>query len=239
MADAFRLIEGRAASPLVLTCEHASCEIPSDYGALGLTAARVEDHIGWDVGAAQVTEELAAQFGAPAVLSAVSRLVIDCNRDLRDHDLVVERSDGTVVPGNLGLAPRERDRRVDRFYAPYHAAVDRTIEQHGPALLLSVHSFTPLLAGRRREFDAGVLFVEHTDHAERFGLALAATGLAVRYNEPYSGYDGLIFSAQKHGRRHGIPYLEIELNNASLREAAAARGVAARVGAALRSLLEE
>ena len=36
-------------------------------------------------------------------------------------------------------------------------------------------------------------------------------------NEPYSGLDGLIYSARRHGRRHGVRYLELEINNALLR----------------------
>ena len=45
---------------------------------------------------------------------------------------------------------------MDTFYRPYHEAIDRTVEGRGISLLLSIHSFTPSLAGLNREFYAGV-----------------------------------------------------------------------------------
>ena len=50
-----------------------------------------------------------------------------------------------------------------------------------------------------------------------FARRIAAAGFSVRMNEPYSGLDGLIFSARSHGRRHGLRYLELEINNRLLR----------------------
>jgi predicted N-formylglutamate amidohydrolase len=228
--------KGRA--PLVLTCEHASCAIPPEYDDLGLDAGQQREHIGWDIGARVVTETLAGVFDAPAIVSGVSRLVIDCNRDLADHDLIVVESHGVRIPGNQTVDAAERRRRIRDFYLPFHDTIDAVLAARRDALLFSVHSFTPELNGRRRRFDAGVLFDEHAAAAERFGNALAATGLTVRYNEPYSGLDGLIFSARTHGQRHGLCYLELELNNRLLREPSAARQVAGQVTAALRTLLE-
>jgi predicted N-formylglutamate amidohydrolase len=50
----------------------------------------------------------------------------------------------------------------------------------------------------------------------------------VRYNEPYSGYDGLIFSARTHGEKNGIVYLELEINQSLIEtpEGAARMGTA-------------
>src|SRR5262249_55409382 len=99
--------------------------------------------------------------------------------------------------------------------------------------LLSVHSFTPHLNGRERRFDVGVLFDVFAAESEQVGNGLAAQGLRVRYNEPYSGLDGLIFSARTHGARHGLPYLELEVSNRLLRDAADIAGVAAAVAGAI------
>jgi len=203
---------------LVLTCEHASCAVPAEYNNLGLHVDSLMEHIGWDVGAQEVTEALAAHFNATAVCSGVSRLVIDCNRDLPDHDLIVATSHGVSIPGNALLSVEERARRIRDFYDPYHASVDAIVAQRPEAMLLSVHSFTPVLNGRERPFDVGVLFDDYADEARALGAVLAEAGLRVRFNEPYSGLDGLIFSARKHGMRHGVRYLELELNNSRLRE---------------------
>jgi predicted N-formylglutamate amidohydrolase len=227
--DAFAVANAAGRAALALTCEHASCGVPIEYDALGLEAPALQEHIGWDIGARQLTEVLAQALDAPAVLAGVSRLVIDCNRALGDADLILAESHGVVIPGNRGLDAEECRRRVRDFYDPYHTAVDALLASRPRALLLSVHSFTPVLNGRARRFDVGVLFDACAAEAQVVGRALACDGLAVRYNEPYSGLDGLIFSARTHGMRHGLPYLEVEVNNRLLRE----RAQVERIGAAL------
>ena len=173
-----------------------------------------------------------------AVSFAYSRLLIDCNRAPSDHDLILPESDGTPVPGNRGLTDAERQRRIREFYDPYHAAVDRIVRDRADAsrLLLSVHSFTPTLDGKDRPFDVGVLFDGHEDLAHEFGQRLAHTGYRVRDNEPYSGYAGLIFSARRHGRQHGLPYLEIEMNNALLSTPEGVADMGRRLGRVLGAL---
>ncbi|HVM96903.1 MAG TPA: N-formylglutamate amidohydrolase [Candidatus Acidoferrales bacterium] len=223
---------------LVLTCEHASCAIPREYDDLGLDEHAIIDHIGWDIGARLVTASLASELDATAVLSGVSRLVIDCNRDLCDHDLIIAESHGVRVPGNRAVDAEDRRRRIRDFYHPYHDAIDAVLAQRPGVFLFSVHSFTPELNGRQRRFDAGVLFDDHVADAERFGAALMAAGLRVRYNEPYSGLDGLIYSARTHGQRFGLRYLELEVNNALLRDERAARQIAGSVATALRGIVE-
>lgn len=235
--QAVSVLNPAGTAPLLLTCEHASCAVPVEYDDLGLAPEELRDHIGWDIGARQVTEGVARHFDATAILSGVSRLVIDCNRDLADHDLIVGESHGVPIPGNAGLDSTERHYRIREFYDPYHAVIDAALKSRPPRLLLSVHSFTPALNGRRRRFDIGVLFDSFAADAERLGDALEGDGLRVRYNEPYSGLDGLIFSARTHGTAHDIRYLEIEINNALIDRADAAAAMAARVAAALRSIL--
>lgn len=222
---------------LLLTCEHAGCAVPAEYDDLGLLAEQLQEHIGWDIGAGHVTTVLADTFEATAVLAGVSRLVIDCNRDLADADLIVRESHGTWIPGNADVDEAERQRRIRDFYEPYHAAIEAVLAPRRGSLLLSVHSFTPVLNGRARRFDVGVLFDQCAAEAQRLGAALSRDGLRVRYNQPYSGLDGLIFSARVHGTRHRIPYLELEINNALLRTQPEATAVAARLAAALRTLL--
>src|SRR5215468_3353707 len=147
-----------AGAPVVLTCEHASAAVPDEYANLGLAPAQLGDHIGWDIGAAAVAEELSRGLRVPAVLSAASRLLVDCNRDLNDIDLMPHESHGIAVPGNAAIDAQERERRLARFYDPYHAAVDALLDRCPEALLLSIHSFTPDLNGCTRPFDVGVLY---------------------------------------------------------------------------------
>lgn len=223
----------------MLSCEHASCAVPVEYDDLGLGTADLHEHIGWDIGAGNLTEELSRFLDAPAVLAGVSRLLIDCNRDVADHDLIVAESHGVHVPGNQRLDRDERQRRIRDFFDPYHNALDEVMLQRPDACLLSIHSFTPSLRGRERDFDIGVLFDVFCEDARRVGQALAEAGLAVRYNEPYSGLDGLIFSARTHGTRHGARYLELEVNNALLRDASGVERIATAVRPALVRWLED
>jgi len=235
---AFTVINPDRRRGLVLTCEHATCAVPVEYDDLGLDDEQLREHIGWDVGASALTEALAQRLAAPAVQSGVSRLLIDCNRDLADPDLIVSESHGVQVPGNQFIDAAEREWRIRDFYEPYHDAIDDVLATRQDALLLSVHSFTPILNGRERRFDAGVLFDSFVAEAEDFGAGLASAGLKVRYNQPYSGLDGLIFSARTHGMQHGLRYLELEVNNRLLREAAGIDRIATAVAQALSPVLE-
>jgi predicted N-formylglutamate amidohydrolase len=227
----FDIINPDGQFPLVLSCEHASYAVPAEYSNLGLSEHELRRHIGWDIGARAVLEIVAQTLDAPAVCSGYSRLLIDCNRDLQDDDLIIKESDGTVIPGNAHVSSAERQKRLSQLYYPYHAAIDRMIEQMvtqkgaDSVRLLSLHSFTAAMRGQdrpqeklqERSFDIGILFDRYADLATDLGQRLQSEGgYRVRHNEPYSGYDGLIFSARSHGDRHRLVYLELEMNNSLL-----------------------
>ena len=103
------------------------------------------------MGAAGVAERLAEMLGAPALLSRFSRLLIDPNRGLDDPTLIMQISDGLVVPGNVSLSESEVAARIARYYQPYHraieAAVDAAIAAGKPPVIISVHSFTQAWKG--------------------------------------------------------------------------------------------
>ncbi len=231
-----RHLRARADAALVLTCEHASAAVPERLGDLGLAADDRLDHIGWDVGAALVTDELSARLAAPAVLSSVSRLVVDCNRALEDHDLIPEVSHGVAIPANQRLDASEHTHRLRDYYEPFHDEVDRALVRSPRAGLLSIHSFTPHYDDR--DFDIGVLFDDHEPYAARLAEGLCDKGFKVRMNEPYSGFEGLIFSARSHGRRFRREYLELEINNALLADESAARKLSARIAVAVARFIE-
>ena len=217
-ASPFTILNPSGTFPVVLTCEHASCALPPEYGTLGIPPDELRRHIGWDIGAGAVVQEIIQHTDSTAILSQYSRLLIDCNRDLSDDDLIIPESDGTRVPANMHLTEAAQQQRIMQFYQPYHAAIDRVLTQKmpPPVFLLSVHSFTPVLGEKKRSFDLGILFDRYEDLAQEFGQRLSHTGYRVRYNEPYSGYDGLIFSVRNHGECHHLVYLEIEINNGLL-----------------------
>ncbi len=86
---------------------------PRPMACLGLRQEDLHRHIAYDMGAAGVAERLAKMLGAPAVLSRFSRLLIDPNRGLDDPTLIMQISDGLIVPGNVGLDESEVASRID------------------------------------------------------------------------------------------------------------------------------
>ncbi len=155
-------IAATAERPLLILCDHAGKEVPGGLGLLGIDAAALSRHIGWDIGAADLTRGLARRLGAAAVLDHCSRLVIDPNRRPGSATSVAAVSDDCVVPGNQGLDAAELRERAGRYFLPYHRAVARRIAAFRRAgrdpAVVSVHSFTPRMNGEDRPWQIGVLW---------------------------------------------------------------------------------
>ena len=209
-SEAVEIISG-AGLGVVLTCEHASQRMPAPWEWPESDRWLVGTHWAYDIGAAELTRELAQELGASAVLSRFTRLLCDANREESDPTLFREVADGHPVELNRSLSLEERARRVERLWRPYHAAVDRTVRAATAPLVLAVHTFTPVYEGEARELEVGVLFDAEEELAEDLALALRRERLIVDLNEPYSGRAGLIYSADRHARAHGRRALELEV----------------------------
>ena len=234
--DAYELVGDPAAGPFLFTCEHATRRLP-EWEPEPDDLPLLDDHWGWDVGAGDLTRELARLCGSGALLSGFSRLVCDPNRAPDEASFVLREVAGRALSWNRAVDDAERARRCARYFDPYHGAIDRALAQRvaaGPAVhLCSVHSFTPVYDGQARPMEVGVLFDAYEGHARRVALALASEGFAVAENEPYSGKAGLIYAARRHGRAHGIVYLELEVRNDLIATPERACAVAPRIARAL------
>ena len=212
MIEAAEFIAGQAANRLLLIADHAANHVPDDV-VLGAAPALLDDHIAIDIGVAPLTRALAERLGAAAVLARFSRLVVDLNRDADEENVIPARSDGHVILGNANLSAAERGARLARFWYPYHALIDERIETLQPALLGSIHSFTPQLASRpeeERPWQVGVLY-NHDDRAARLAIPLLRErGIVTGDNEPYSGR-ALNATMNRHGEARGLPYLGLEV----------------------------
>lgn len=183
-----------AAWQLVVSCEHASPAVPVELHGLGLPAAVLRSHRGYDRGALPIAEALALAFALPLVRGQWSRLVADLNRS-QDHPRVVARTvDGRPVPGNARLSLAERQQRLHTFWQPYRAALRAAVAlaaRRGPVLHLAVHSFTPALGGVVRRNDLGLLFDPARPRERAVCTALrhrlVGHGLSARFNFPYFG----------------------------------------------------
>src|SRR5687767_3551561 len=92
-----KIAAARSDAALLLSCEHASQTMPhardwhdDDRWLLGT-------HWAYDIGAAELTRELARATGAPAVLAAFTRLFVDPNRPLDSPTLIREHAEGRAV----------------------------------------------------------------------------------------------------------------------------------------------
>ncbi len=236
------VVNATGAAAAVLVCDHAANRVPRRLGHLGLEPPQLDAHIGWDPGAADVARRLAQAVNAPLVLSAYSRLVIDCNRPPASHQSIVEQIDGVVVPGNRDLSPAQRAARVQSVFQPYHDAIEHLLDQRAqrPTLLLSIHSFTPVLDGQQRPWHVGVSHWRDDRLAALLRRALAAQlDLVVGDNEPYPIEPHIDYTVPVHGEGRGVPSVMIELRQDLVGTPALAGGWADRLTLAYRNIETE
>lgn len=232
--------EGR--SPILLVCDHASRMLPSCYGDLGVSDAEMRRHIGWDIGAAEVTGHLTQILGARAVLSGYSRLLIDCNRRPDDPTLVCQVSDGVVIGGNRNLAQTEIDARLARYHSPYHETVAselKRLRQNVPVpALVSIHSFTPVMRGFERPWHIGILWNKDPRLAQPLieGL-MQDKAIVVGDNEPYSGKSNVGYTMVRHGAEAGLPHVLVEIRQDLIDTHHGAAAWAERLGKVLQDIL--
>ena len=234
-----RTVRPRGSGRFVFLCDHMPGNaVPGELSSLGLPASELARHIAWDIGAAGVTETLSAIFDAPAVLTAISRLVIDCNRHPDAADLIPEVSDGTVVPGNLNLRESDRSARLDRWFHPYHDAAELVLGEREarstPTIVVSVHSMTPALAGNARPWQIALSSYLDRSLADPLLAALRQPeDVVVGDNQPYDLDPAVDYSIPFHAMRRGMPHLQVEFRQDEISDEAGQQRWALRFAQAL------
>ena len=212
MNEAWRQLGEARAGGILLIADHASNFVPEDMN-LGIDPALLSNHIAIDIGVAEVAALLVADGAVDAaILGGVSRLVVDCNREEDAPGVLPIASDGHAVPGNA-LDDSAREARLARFFRPYHDHIAATIAAHRPAMILSLHSFTPSLAAhpdQARPWHVGVLYNEDDRLAAAAIAALEAEGMVVGDQQPYSG-KLLNATMNRHAEAHGRHYFGLEV----------------------------
>ena len=209
----------RGASPFVIVCDHASNRIPTRYGDLGLTPTERLSHIAWDPGALAVSLQLSERLDAPLVQSTVSRIIIDCNRDIDAPDLIWTLSESTRIAANENLGADERQYRIAHFHQPYHAAIDMLLDARLHAgqetILICMHSFTPVYLGIARPWPIGLIHGVDTGFTTALFNALKAVdaSLNIGWNEPYAALNGVTLTLERHGDGRGLAATMIEIRN--------------------------
>jgi len=223
-------------SVFFLTCDHAGRAIPRRLDRLGLPDHETRRHIAWDIGIGGVGRRLSQLLDATVILQTYSRLVIDCNPKVPSS--IPEISETTEIPGNLGLTEAARTARTNAIFRPYHdtiaAALDRRAAADRAAVLVALHSFTPVFKGVARPWHAAVLYNRDARLAlPLFELLNAEDGLVVGNNEPYRVTDLTDFTVPVHGERRGLPHVEIEIRQDQITDSAGQAAWAERLARVL------
>lgn len=222
--DPVEVVNPGGLSDVLLVCEHAGRAVPSALRGLGVAAEEMERHIAYDIGAGGLARKLAQALDATLVLQRYSRLVIDCNRPLEAVDCTPESSDGTAIPANCDLPEPDRRMRFEAIHRPFHDAIGAVLDERKrkgrPAVIATIHSFTPRLANRERPWHLGVCFNCDGTFARKFMHAFKATRpeLVAAFNEPYTVDDISDYTIPVHGERRGLPHVLLEVRNNEIRD---------------------
>lgn len=229
MNEAFRILGTPRFGGILVVSDHASNHVPADID-LGIDPALLDEHIAIDIGVGPIGELMARRPGVTAFQGGVSRLVCDFNREVHAPGVIPIASDGHAIPGNA-LDHDGHAARIARFFEPYHAALAQLLDDMPPALILSLHSFTPQLStsDEPRPWHCGVLYNED-DRAARIAIALLEReGLIVGDQQPYSGRL-LNATMNRHAEAEGRPYFGIEIRQDLIGSAAGQTEWADRLG---------
>lgn len=215
---------------VLIVCEHASRRLPESLGTLGLDDKALKSHIAWDPGALATAEIMVSLLDAELIYQRFSRLAYDCNRPPEAPGAMPEVSEVYEIPGNHALSQAARDSRTQALYLPFHAAVDRAIEERAArgqeTVLVTMHSFTPVYMGRERAVEIGILHDEDARLADAMLSAAAGSSHHIRRNEPYGPADGVTHTLIKHGLARGLRNVMIEVRNDLIQEEAGQRVMA-------------
>ncbi len=213
----FEIVNRTGLAPLIIACDHASNRVPQALMNLGLNRDDLEKHIGYDIGARQVALALSQMFDAPLISANYSRLVVDLNRHPDDLSLIVDVSDNIPIPGNQKLTEAQKLSRIEAIFLPYHSAYEELVEEvgknHVSPIILSVHSFTPSMAGQNRPWHYGVLWDEAHELLAREIISNfeQIDGLNVGDNQPYHANDPRGYAQVIHAEENQLQMALIEI----------------------------
>jgi len=155
----------------------------------------LKSHQSYDKGAFELAKILAQVLKCPLLAHTYSRLVIDCNRREGHPDLF-----GKFIVGYPSKTTLPKAIHIHRAYrTKLSKALDSCLPPLGPEnftpIHLSIHSFTPIYKGKRRETDVGILYDPKRPQEALLALKFKRAfiqkfpGLRVQFNKPYRGTD--------------------------------------------------
>lgn len=199
----FSIFNADGSSNLLFTSDHNGSAIPTKLKNLGVPLNELRRHVAYDIGIDAVAHALSARFNAALIVSNYSRLVIDCNRHPGAAGSIPSISDNTVIPGNKNLSDNDIADRKHEIFDAYHSSIGKQItimcrENKNP-ILISLHSFTPVIGGQFRPWEIGVLWKDD----KRLSAPLIKRmrdqkELNIGDNKPYSGSEPAGYTVDYH-----------------------------------------
>ncbi len=231
----FEVVNERAGSRFVICCDHAGRVLPRQLGTLGVSPSELERHIACDLGVAELGRALAQRLDAFLILQTYSRLVIDVNRPPGTPDSIVTLSERTEIPGNVGLSAEQCLAREQAIFWPYHRRIEAELDRRdASAVLIALHSFTPSYKDVARHWHGGILYGRDVRLAQPMLAYLRREdGLVIGDNEPYAVSEQTDYAAIVHGERRGLPYVEVEVRQDLIADAAGCAAWSERLARAL------
>tara|TARA_B100001996_G_scaffold112971_1_gene85473 strand:- start:81 stop:857 length:777 start_codon:yes stop_codon:yes gene_type:complete len=200
----------------LIICDHASNRIPKNYNNLGIKSEEIISHRAFDIGAADVAKELSNKLDCALIMSNFSRLLIDPNRGVDDPTLIPKLSEGVKIKGNIEITntknDKERLKRIKNFYLPYHEEIElflsETLKKNIVPKIISIHSFTPIWKGKKRDIEVGILW-DKDDRLSSIFLEYIKNNICGN-NQPYNGrlVNDTLY---RHATLRGIPHILIEI----------------------------
>ncbi len=174
----------------VVTCEHGGNLVPKRYSRCFHSAQKaLRSHRGYDPGALELAREIADSLDSECFFSTTTRLLVDLNRSVGHPALHSEFVSQ--------LSTDQRNAILQAYYVPYRQrvidTVQSTIASGQVACHLSIHTFTPKLAGVVRQADVAVLYDPRHPREKQLacdwldGIDDEFSGLKLRRNYPYRG----------------------------------------------------
>ncbi len=213
-------------SPFIFSGPHNGLAVPgAPEKPLGLDRKWFEQaHEASDLNMAALFQRLIPRLPAASFIwSNYSRLVADTNR-MPDKAIAETSSEyeDMPIPGNDPgvLTPEERESRMNAIYWPYHNAladlVKETRQKFGMAILIDMHSFSPVWLGRKRESEIGLLSLDEQQPLAQISDEFLKERSGLRYiqRQPYFLPERVsITAAPLVTERTGAPYFGFEIRN--------------------------
>ena len=212
---------------LMLTCEHASNHVPATFKKF-VPADVLETHRAYDIGARAVFRKL-VKFAKPEFYceGKFSRLFVDLNRTITNKVVFSEYYDTQNSRVQTAVAKmkaqaraywREYRENVEKFVSKNIRSLRQAQRPEAAIVHLGIHSFTPVLNGKVRNTDIGILYDPTRPLERAYANVIKAEikrlypKMKERFNYPYKGTsDGLTTTLRK---KFGPQYvgIEIEIN---------------------------